>query len=139
MCNRDQAQELLDEFISCMPKTFYRDLDATKRGAYFILAYLARAEGVVVAGDFSKMLHVSTARIAALLRTMEQRELITRHHASEDARRTIVEITPAGIERLGKIKEQALMKVERLLERFSKEELQTFIRLSYKIRQALDE
>lgn len=139
MHDRDQAQELLSEFISCMPKTFYRDLDATKRGAYFILAYLARAEGVVVAGDFSRMLQVSTARIAALLKRMEQRGLITRHHDLEDARRTVVEITSAGIEMLEKIKEQALQKVERLLERFSKEELQTFIRLSYKIRQALDE
>ena len=139
MHDREQAQELLNEFVSCMPKTFYRDLDATKRGAYFILAYLARAEETVVAGDFSKLLHVSTARIAALLRKMEQRRLITRHHDLADARRTVVEITPAGVETLDKLREQALAKVERLLERFSKEELQTFIQLSYKIRRALDE
>ena len=139
MHDQDEAQELLDEFVSCMPKTFYRDLDATKSGICFILAYLARAEETVVAGDFSRMLHVSTARTAALLRKMEQRGLITRHHAAEDARRTVVGITPAGIGALGEIREHALAKVERLLERFSKEELQTFIRFSYQIRQALDE
>ena len=139
MHDQDQAQELLDEFISCMPKSFYKDLDATKRGTCFILAYLMRAENEMVAGDFSRMLHVSTARIAALLKKMEQGGLITRRHAAGDARRTVVEITPAGVEMAEKIREQALGKVERLLERFTKEELQTFIRLSYKIRQTLDE
>ena len=139
MSNREEAQELLSELISCMPKSFYNDLDATKKGAGFILGYLLQSDDEVIAGDFSKMLNVSTARIAALLKKMEHGGLITRRNSSKDARRTVVELTPAGIAFAEEMKEQALMKVERLLNRISKEELKTFIQLSLKIREVIDE
>lgn len=58
---------------------------------------LEQADEVVYASGLSKKLNVSTARIAALLKRMEQNGLITRYTSPVDARRTIVEITPADI------------------------------------------
>lgn len=138
MSTREDAQEYLDKLSSCKPKTFYDDLEATKRGVGFILGYLERSDSEVVPGDFSKMLNVSTARVAALLKKLEQGGLITRRSSSKDARRTVVEITPAGVAFVDEMKERALVKVQSLLEQVSKEELDTFVQISHKIRKVLD-
>ncbi len=63
-----------------MPKSFYNDLDAAKKGVTFILGYLVMSDSEVIAGDLSRKLNVSSARIAALLKKMEQGGLITRHN-----------------------------------------------------------
>lgn len=86
-----------------------------------------------------KKLHVSTARIAALLKRMEQNGLITRHASQEDARRIVVEITPAGIALVDELREQALQKTELLLDQISSEDLETYIRISHKIKAVMNE
>ena len=138
MGTREDAQEFLNRLISCMPIGFYHDLEATKRGVGFVLCYLRWSETEVIAGDFSKMLHVSTARIATLLKKMEQGGLITRHSSSKDARQTVVEITSAGIALAEELKEQTLREVELLLDELGEEELNTFICISQKIRGVLN-
>ena len=70
---------------------------------------------------------------------MEQSGLITRQNSSEDARRTVVEITPKGVDLINEMKEQTHEKIELLLERISREELDTYIRISHKIREVMEE
>ena len=133
------AQEYLEKLYSCMPKLLYSEIEATQRGFGFVLSYLEQADEVVYASDLSKKLNVSTARIAALLKRMEQNGLITRCTSPEDARRTIVGITPAGIASVDKMREQALHRIELLLARVSKEDLETYIRISRQIKEIMDE
>lgn len=138
MSTREDAQDFLNRLLSCMPTSFYHDMELTNRGIGFVLCYLRWSEGEVIAGDFSKLLHVSTARIAALLKKMEQSGLITRRCSSKDARQTVVEITPAGIALADGLKEQALKEVGLLLDELGAEDLNTYIRISQKIREALN-
>lgn len=133
------AKEYLEKLYSCMPKLFYSEIEATQRGFGFVLSYLEQADEVVYASDLSKKLNVSTARIAALLKRMEQNGLITRCTSPKDARRTVVEITPAGIASVDKMREQALHRIELLLARVSKENLETYIRISRQIKEVMDE
>ena len=114
------AREYLEKLYSCMPKLFYSELEATQRGFGFVLSYLEQADEKVYAGDLSKKLNVSTARIAALLKRMEQNGLITRRTSSKDARRTVVEITSAGIASVDEMRKQALYRMELLLARSAK-------------------
>lgn len=138
MGTREDAQEFLVELYSCIPKSFYNKLEATQRGFGFVLDYLEHADGEVIAGDFAKMLNVSPARIAVLLKKLEQNGFITRHTSSKDARRTVVEITPAGIVFVDERREQTLRKIESLLEQVSKEDLYTYIKISHQIKKAMD-
>lgn len=138
MSTKGDAQEFLNRLMSCMPVSFYHDIEITERGVGFVLCYLRRAENEVIAGDFSKMLHVSTARIAALLKKMEQSGLITRRSSPKDARQTVVEITPAGVALADKLKEQALREVGLLLDEIGEEELNSFIRISQRIREVMN-
>lgn len=139
MSTRQDAEALLDELCSSMPRSFYSKLELTQRGFGFVLDYLERADGEVIAGDLAKKMNVSTARVAALLKRMEQNGFITRRASLKDARRTVVDITPAGIAFVDNMREQTLSKVMRLLDRISKEDLAAYIRISHQIREAMNE
>ena len=139
MSNKEDAQEFLKQMRSCRVRPFYSKLDESQRGTGFVIAYLSEAEGEVIAGDLARELNVSTARIAALLRKMEKDGLIRRCRAQADARQTVVEITQAGTEYSHMMKEQILEKAELLLEKVGKDDLNEFIRISKKIKQALEE
>ena len=139
MSTRKDAQEFLKELYSSIPRSFYNKLETTQRGIGFVLNYLKHSDGEVIAGDLSKNLNVSTARIAAMLKRMEQSGLVTRHSSLEDARRTVVEITPAGIVLVDEMREQTLKRVESLLDKISKEDLDTYIRISHQIREIMED
>lgn len=139
MSTREDAQAFLNELCSSVPRSFYSKLETTQRGFGFVLDYLEKADGEVIAGDFAKKMNVSTARVAALLKRMEQSGFITRRDSTRDARRTIVEITPAGAAFVDELREQLLRKIELLLDRISKEDLDTYVRISHQIREAMDE
>ena len=139
MSTRKEAWEFLEKLSSCIPRFFYNKIEITQRGFGFVLSYLEKADGEVHAGDLSKKLNVSTARIAALLKKMEQNGLITRHPSQQDARRTVVKITPAGIALVDDMREQTLNKIELLLNQVSKEDLETYIRISHQIKKVMNE
>ena len=139
MSTREDAKAFLNELYSSIPKSFYSKIEMTQRGFGFILDYLEQAEGEVVAGDFAKKMNVSTARVAVLLKKMEENGFVIRRTSSKDARRTVVEITPAGAAFVDDLKEQALSRVELLLEQVSKEDLDTYVRISRKISKVMGE
>ena len=139
MSKREDAQQFLKSMRSCRPQPLYSKLDESQRGTGFVLAYLREAKGEIIAGDLARELNVSTARIAALLRKMEKNGLIERHHSETDARQTVVKITPVGIEYSDGIMEQVLEKTQLLLEKVGKDDLNEFVRISLKIKKALEE
>lgn len=139
MSTREDAQAFLEKLYSCIPRFFYNKIEATQRGFGFVLSYLEHADKEVNAGELSKKLNVSTARVAALLKRMEQSGLITRHTSPKDARRTVVEITPAGIALVDEMREQTLSRIELLLAQVSKEDLETYIRISHQIKKVMNE
>lgn len=139
MDSRQEAQEFLCKLHSCWAKSFFGKVDESQKGIGFVLVYLEGAKQEVIAGDLARELNVSTARIAALLKTMEKNGLIIRYHSSSDARQTVVEITQAGIDYVNKMKEQVLEKVELLLEKVGRKDMEEFIRISHKIKETLEE
>lgn len=139
MSARDEAQELLSKMHSCRPRSFFGKMDESQRGTGFVLDYLRETDHEVVAGELARELGVSTARIAALLKTMEKNGLIVRQRSAEDARLTVVKITKAGGECYERMREQILEKIELLIEKVGKDDLEEFIHISNKIREALGE
>ena len=139
MDTREDAQEMLHKLGECRSKSFLNQVDESQKGIGFVLAYLQKSNGEVIAGDLARELGVSTARIAALLRKMEKNGLIIRFRSSSDARQTVVEITYEGRIYVERIKEQMIEKMELLLEKVGREDMEEFIRISHKIKEAFDE
>lgn len=139
MGKREDAQEMLHKLRACRSKSVFGKIDESQKGIGFVLVYLQESDHEVIAGELAKKLNVSTARISALLRKMEKNGLIVRYRSPADARQTVVEITEEGNVYVDKMKEQILMKMELLLEKVGKEDMEEFIRISRKINEAFDE
>ena len=136
---REDAIALLHELCSGLPGPLYNKVEESQKGVGFVLAYLVKSNGEVIAGDFAREMSVSTARVAVLLKTMEKNGLVTRRSSSSDARRTVVTLTQAGRARADEIREQMLQRIELLLEKVGKEDLDEFIRISRRIKEAMAE
>lgn len=139
MSTREEAQEMLHKLRACRSKSVFGKIDESQKGIGFVLVYLQEANHEVIAGDLARELGVSTARIAALLRKMEKNGLIVRYRSAEDARQTVVQITQEGSAYVDKMKEQMLIKMELLIEKVGRKDLEEFIRISHKIKETFDE
>lgn len=138
MSDREEARAFLRKICSCTPKPLFHKVEEVDRGTGFVLAYLQETDGEVFAGDLARELKVSTARIAALLNKLEDKGLVERSRSENDARRTVVKITPQGAAYTAEIKEQILDRVEVLFDKVGKKDLQEFLRICKEITQALD-
>lgn len=113
------AKEFFDKINFPSFRTFIEFLDDSTRGIYHILKVINDSDKEIVAGDISKTLDISTARVAVALDNLEKKKFIKREKSTLDARRTIVRITDLGIQKL-KQKEQSLIeKLVKFLEQLS--------------------
>ncbi len=136
---KSDAEELMEKFRSCAPKKFFSSVEEAERGIGFILVFLYKSDGEVIAGDIAREMNVTTARVAALLKKMEKNGLITRECSLNDGRRTVVKITGKGTAAVLRKREELLKRTELLIEKVGKKDLEDFIRISQKIRDALGE
>lgn len=137
MDQRKKAIELIHK-MKPSKSEFINQLNMTDRGIHFILGYLEETKGKVIAGDLAKKLDVSTARIAILIKKMESRGLIRTYHLPEDARKTVIEITETGKAQVDAMKEEVIVMMERLIEVVGVEDIEEFIRISMKIKKAIE-
>ena len=138
MDTTEKAQEFLRQLSQYRANSLFEKMDESKRGMGFALLFLDSSEEQVFAGDLADAMCVSTARVAALLKTMENGGFITRSSSSKDARRTIVELTPEGQAKADAIKALLLHKTEMLFETVGEDDLREFLRISKRIKEALD-
>ena len=139
VCTREEAIELIGRLYACRPKDYFGKIDDSRKGSGFILICLHGSDHDVLAGELAKELNVSTARIAALLKTMEKNGLVERFHPASDARQTVVRLTAAGNDEAEKLKECIIEKTMHLVDRVGRKDLDEFIRISGKICEACSE
>ncbi|MGN1419315.1 MAG: MarR family winged helix-turn-helix transcriptional regulator [Acutalibacteraceae bacterium] len=95
-----------DEILSDIIGTFadfnrakvFLDFQFYLKGENFLLSYLYSIGGESTPGDLASVLHVSGARVAAILRSIERKKLIERIGDKNDKRRVTVRITQKGKE-----------------------------------------
>lgn len=82
-----------------------------------MLRFLHGSSDNVTAGDISEFMHVSTARVAVLMKKMSAQGLITKEGDARDARITIVRITPKGEEKVQQIHDAIYAQVNDIIDR----------------------
>lgn len=83
--------------------------------------------------ELSSAMHVSTARIAALLRRLEQKNWICRSHDTEDERRVIITLTPLGRNLIVRRQAEALSCICKLLRTLDPKDAEEYLRLQRKL------
>lgn len=131
---KEKAKNLSKSIIINKPFEVFNILDESTQGMKSVLLYLNEVKNKVSAGELSKKLKVSTARIAILIKKLLKNSYINKENDKKDARITIVSITEKGKEFIKKEKEKMINLVEELIKKIGIEDLETFLTISLKIK-----
>ena len=111
----------------------HEDISATMRGEMAVLRLLARENAAVTAGDLSRLLHMTTSRIAAVLGSLEKKQMILRQTDEDDKRRVLVTLTDKGSAFCQQRRQDVLRDTAALLEHLGQEDAEHFVRIIKRI------
>lgn len=127
------ANELID-LRANMPQTkMDKERMQMVRGEAFTLNFLAANGNKAYPKDLSKSLMLTSARIASIVKSLEQRGIVTRTPDPSDSRQTIVELTNAGINLVEERRKTLLKSTEKMLEALGEEDAIAYVRIQKKI------
>lgn len=110
-----------------------------QRGETGALLHLVSVKDGITASELSEVLNVTLPRIASVINSLESKELIEKMNDKEDKRKTNIYVTQKGRELILSKKEEALSKLEKIVEKLNEEEIEAYIRLSKKISDIIEE
>lgn len=132
------AQKYALEFSKINPYRCFKSINPNNEGLGFVLAYLYKnRDKTICAGDLAKALNVSTARVAAALKKLEEQQLITREDSKTDSRKTIVNLTDAGVKQTEETGRRLLGFIADVIDYVGTDDLDEYIRISSKINDAI--
>ena len=132
---RALAEELIAQTAPMMCHPRQKKLSEAARGEAYVLQYLLpRTE--VPSGEIAERMHVSSARMAALLNVMAEKGLVRRLPDAHDHRKTLVEITAQGREAAAVQREFVLGRMEEMLSQLGEHDAREFVRIIAKIRES---
>ena len=123
------AQELLHALDTAGPRPPHEDISQTQRGEMAVLRLLAREQRLMLAGEISRSLSMTTSRIAAVLNSLEKKDMITRCADPADRRRVVVALTARGEDFCRARRRDAERDFTHLLERLGEDDARQFVHL----------
>lgn len=108
-------------------------------GEFFALSLLLLRDEPSCPSELSRSMGVSSARIAALLKHLEQKGWISRSADEHDERRVNVLLTDAGRELINSRRREAIERVSAALRELGEEDAHEYVRLQQKLLDALSE
>lgn len=138
MASEAQIEKIVKKLADTRPGSFLNCVDETQAGIGAVLKLLDNAEGgELTSGRISELMCVSTARVAALLKKMEAKELVTRRRSSIDARITMVALTERGSDTARIMKANMYEQIGRIIDRVGEETLIEFADILVEIQRTL--
>ena len=113
-------------------------LNNFSRGEVGVLSYLVFDKGEATAGELSEKLNVSTARVASVLNSLENKEYVTRKVDSLDKRKTLVVITEKGKELAISTKKEITDMLLKIIDEVGYDDIKEYVRILQKIRNVID-
>lgn len=106
-------------------------------GEFFALSLLLLGDAPSCPSELSRSMGVSSARIAALLKHLEQKGFIQRRADEFDERRVNVSLTDTGRELINERRREAIERVAAALRSLGEEDAREYVRLQQKMLDAL--
>lgn len=131
------ARELLENakgLNTCKPDV---DISASVKGLGAVMQELDSAGEPLSPSELSQRTHVSDARIANILRVLQERGLVERKQSVADKRRAEVSLTEKGVSECTQHRAELERAVAAFLTRLGKEDAQELNRLLARIRKTL--
>lgn len=127
------AEELLTIGAQILRSDKYHKAAEFMQGESQVLEFIMKSANKNVSpSDISKNLLISQARVALLLRKLENKGFIERVPDQSDSRKTIVSITQSGIKELQKKKSAAVEIINDILNKLEEKDQVEILRISNK-------
>ncbi|MDD6798905.1 MAG: MarR family winged helix-turn-helix transcriptional regulator, partial [Firmicutes bacterium] len=127
MATEEQVALVLEYLEKVKPADFFKTFNDISVGSGAVLRYLFETGGEVTAGNISDFMHVSTARVAVLIKKMVLQGLVTKESRADDARITVVHITPAGEEQIRRMRDEMFSQVSKVIDKVGMERVMEFL------------
>lgn len=131
------AQELLHEFAQIGHLLSPPMRNAT-RGEMAVIHAAYYAAGALTPSELAAQAHVSTARVANILRSLEEKGLVTRTHSTQDRRRVEVALTEDGHAFADRCREERDRELAEFLAELGADDSAELIRIIAKSRQIME-
>lgn len=139
MADREYVLNVIQRLHHKPPDVFSRKFSDDNAGTGCMMKYLYDAERPVSAGEISRFMNVSTARVSVLIKKMREKNFITCENSSEDARRLIISLSEAGGAECYKRQERMIEIFSSIIDRIGTEHMEEFILISDEIKKAVSE
>jgi len=131
------AEEMMNKFAASHHHSPINRFQRFSRGETLALNYLAKKETPITAGDFCNVMQASSARVAALIKTLEEKGLVERSRSARDRRQVMVSITEEGRELISNRRQEMIGQLAEVFRQMGPEDTKEFIRLSEKFMQIM--
>ena len=126
----EYAREYLDLRYSSGRMLLEHTMQKAATGEEYVLNFLTQRDAPVFPKELSEGMHTSTARIAAILRHLEQQKLIEISRDSEDGRRHRIRLSEDGKTAARAIRQRHLDQMTEIFEQIGEEEAREYIRIT---------
>jgi DNA-binding MarR family transcriptional regulator len=131
------AKELLRNMQSVRRAKHQRYVEEGVRGEAFVLNCIKECKDGIVPGNISDIAGLSSARVAAVLNTLENKEMITREIDSGDRRRIIVRLTQKGTEHAEEQEKGYIEALGNVLMSLGEDDAKEYVRLTGRMAEVL--
>lgn len=139
MNSKEFADFLFNQLKPTNARSLTDALNNFSRGEVGVLSYLVFDKSDASAGELSEKLNVSTARIASILNSLENKGYIIRKVDSLDKRKTLVTATDKGKDLAISTKKEIINMLLKIIDEVGYDDIKEYIRILKKIRNVIDE
>lgn len=138
MATEAQIETLLEYFKKAPPSECFQNFDMNTAGIRAILKLLNETQDErITAGKISECMHVSTARVAVLLKKMVAKGLIEKQTDSADGRVVVVHLSAQGQQTATQLKENLYRHISDMIDKVGMEKMLTFAEISAELHDVL--
>ena len=128
--------EFFEKFMTSSKCSFDKFFGCFNKGELGALGFLSKNKEVN-SKDLSEFLEVSTARVASILNSLENKKLIVRENDSDDKRKTLVNITDDGEKLTHEMKEEISKRIKYVVEEIGTDKFEEYLDLTIQIGEIL--
>ena len=125
--------DILDIFASLCNSQAFWNVQEKMKGASFLLEYLMENDGESTPGKLASLLHVSGARITAILTALQSKQYVERQSDAADKRRVTVRLTESGRAFVRDMRAQAFSFADEVCNTLGEADTAQLIRISKKL------
>ena len=130
-------ENLAHDYMEVMSRMGKRNaqkkLNDSMHGEQFMLFCISKHEGSVIPSEISNEMGISTARIAAALKNLESKGMITRIIDKNDRRKILVNLTEAGYEQAKQHYSMIMNITTNMLQYLGEKDAKEFLRIMKKL------